>query len=547
MLNFNSLPMEQRVYNAKQMRLFDETSIKKYHTPSKFLMGNAGQAIALEVIEYLNNKRLIRKITASFKRKIEACPVILVCGKGNNGGDGAAAAIWLKSMGIDPILFLIAPSIENISPDSAVFFRSASSQKIKIVTSDNEETFFHELSKCVKSCFVAVDCLLGTGIKGNVKGLYKRVIDFLNMKKNEQDLFVIAADIPSGVSCDSGFANTAVKASVTLAFGAIKPGHLIWPGLDFTGKVRVIPICLAPQAAPKPYIFRPSIEAAADVFRFRKKSDHKGKCGKASIIGGSSDYSGALRLACFSALCGGPGYVFAFATKEVRNGFSQILPEVICPDIDDFTTPEFYDLLDRSHAIALGPGMGMNNELSDLPFVLMEKFSDTKLIMDADALNIISLNKKRFQKINLNDGESSILFTPHPAEFSRLTGHSIDKILANPLEICIEYASANRVNILLKGVIDILVSPQGNCALIDEGHQCVTRAGTGDVLTGLITAFAARGMTLFDSAWLGSWFLRRSAKKASTKGAGEALRIGDLPNYYESVFHELFLQSNIEK
>jgi NAD(P)H-hydrate epimerase len=579
MINIDNLPFYEKLYFSKQMRQFDSKSIDKYLTPSILLMGNAGAALAQEclcVSGFFNKS--CNTDPAAFLKNVSKLKVLVVSGKGNNGGDGAAAACWLKSRGADVRIFL-ASHIKDITPDSRVFMESAQKQDVPVIQlSGNEKTFFKKLSDSFGNYSIVLDCLLGTGIKGKVRGVYRQLIQSINSAAVNYKLKVISADVPSGVDSDTGFAGSvsaysssgssepvssepvssesvynasgdkmpvinadAVNADVTITFQTGKPGLYIWPGMGFAGNVKTVPISLACEAAPKAHIFRPTLSAVSSVFKKRQKNFNKGDCGKAAVIGGSYQYPGAVRLASLSALRAGPGYVLALMPPEVHSGFSGFLPEVVAPFLKEFSFEALKEYIKPCKAIGLGPGMGVSDNTASIVKGLISGYSGS-LVLDADALNVMAENRCGFFNYTCLRGDfmkGNFLITPHPGEFARL--FKIDKalVLSDPLKFVLESARKTGVNILLKGVSDILASPEGMCAIIDQGHQCLARAGSGDMLTGLITALAARGYTLFDAAWTGSWILKRASVLASVKGSGEALMVSSLASEYENIFQEI--------
>lgn len=442
------------------MRQADKATIE-WGISSEELMARAGKAVAQEVscaVKTLNAKN-----------------VLIVCGTGNNGGDGYVCARLLKEQGIAVKVYAIDGSL---SPDC---------QREK-------QAYSGEYTTEIKGDII-VDCLFGTGLNRTVSGEYKSVIDQIN----NSGAYVISVDIPSGINGDNGLAlGCAVKADKTIAIAYPKVGLYLNDGIDFSGEIVVKDIginCDTPDAL---LLQEQDIK---QFFRNRKRNTHKGSYGTACVVAGSSQYLGASALSVSTALKSGCGYVYAVVPNEIKCQLAAIYPQCIYSD-----TPNL-----SADAIAIGMGLGCNEKTYNLVCNLLKDYSG-KLIIDADGLNSLA----KFGMQVLKQTKAKVLLTPHVGEMSRLCGLSKAEVIADPIAVAKRLAKDYGVTVHLKSAVCV-TSDGERTVITSRGSSALAKAGSGDMLSGLICGNAARGLSLADAAVCSQYILGCSAEICSQK------------------------------
>lgn len=471
--------MQKFLTNA-QMRAADSYTINTLGVPSLTLMERAGGAIAGYA-----------KQAAEGGKK-----VVVVCGGGNNGGDGYVCARLLNEWNIAVSVF--DASNGKYSPDCAAqraVYKGAYTQN---VASD-----------------VIVDCIFGTGLCRTVEGRYADIINAIN----QSGAYVISADIPSGLNGDNGLAlGTAVRADLTVAVAQYKLGHVLGDGPDYCGAVVRADIGIS---AAEDCAYAMDDSEIAPFFPQRKHNSHKGTYGSACLVAGSQQYPGAAALCLSTALRSGCGYVKLCADDGVKIALAAAYPQAIYLSAPDYS----------SSALAVGPGCGDGV----LP-VLKDIFANYggKLIIDADGLNAIA----RVGANILKSAKAQILITPHAKEFSRLTGLSVNDILADPAGYARKFAKENKVIVLLKGAATVITD--GDRVVLNlRGSTALAKGGSGDMLTGFICGTAARGVDLFDAAVCSAYVLGCAAEGVSSQktdycGCAQDI-IAELPNAIKNI------------
>lgn len=449
----------EKVLTYAEMRLADSYTMQNCGISSAELMHRAGLAIADEVEK------------AALKLNVK--DVLVVCGTGNNGGDGYVCAEELRKRGFNVQIYAFDG---NLSPDCA-------RQK--------------SLCKCAYSRHICgsiiVDCMFGTGFSREVSGEFKEVIE----KINKSGAYIISADIPSGLNGDNGrICGSAVNADLTVAIGELKAGMFLGDGLDVCGAIvrRDIGI-ICPQTS---FI---EIYSCGDIAKFypkRRRNSHKGTYGSANLIAGSDKYIGAAALGCEAALKSGCGYVKLTTTEKVRLSLAPRFPQVIFCDEPDFT----------SNAIAIGMGCGVSEKLYGTVKELLINY-DGALVIDADGLNALS----KFGADVLKDKKCKVILTPHVKEFSRLSGLTIDEILNDPITAAKAFALKYNVTIILKNAVSVITDGEA-VALNVRGNTALSKGGSGDMLSGYLCGTLARGIAPFDAAVCSTYTLGVAAEIA---------------------------------
>ncbi|HEV2785542.1 MAG TPA: NAD(P)H-hydrate dehydratase, partial [Solirubrobacteraceae bacterium] len=449
------------LYGAAQMRAMDRWAIEQRGVPSLDLMERAGAGLAL-----LTDRCAPRG------------PVAVVCGKGNNGGDGFVAARLLRELGRTVRVLLLAEPEEHGGDAAANLERLDGAH----------EPFAAE---ALDGASVIVDAILGTGFEGAPRGMAKSAIDAIL----QRDSPVVAADIASGVSASTGAAEgVAVCAATTVTFAAAKPGHWIAPGKQHTGELHVIDIGI-PRGAPV------SADAGLLTARVhalvpgRDAAGTKFSSGHVVVAGGSRGLTGAPCLAADAAMRAGAGYVTALVPSSLEPIFETKLLEVMTrglPDADSALSTrgvdEALELLGRAGALVLGPGAGRS--LAAFAFVrAVAAQARVPLVLDADGLNAHAGALDA-----LADRSAPTVLTPHAGELARLLEAPSSAVAGARLDSAREAARRADAVVVLKGDDTIVAQPDGRAAINDLAAPALATAGTGDVLAGVVGALLAKGL-----------------------------------------------------
>ncbi|MBP5311101.1 MAG: NAD(P)H-hydrate dehydratase [Lachnospiraceae bacterium] len=402
-------------------------------------------------------------------------PVAIICGSGNNAGDGYALATLMNDAGIDCSIILIG---EKFSEDGRYYFERCQElgSDIKRWNKDIDLSVYRTV----------VDCILGTGFKGKVREDIRSVIE----KINESGAYIVSADINSGLNGDSGIADECVRSDLTISIGSYKAGHFLNMAKDVMKEKVNCDIGIKPVKNPYKLVERADINGWIPE---RKNFSNKGTYGYTALIGGSKRYSGAIRLAYLAAVAmrSGAGVVkVALPDFLYHDVASHILESTIFPLSDDgagirFVEEEISELISNVKTVAFGMGIGVSKETKRLLLYLLKNYKG-KLIIDADGLTLLSDVDKNI----IREAECEIVLTPHIKEFSRLTDMSIESILEDPIRYALEYAKDTKTTVLLKGPSTVVTN--GNEVYItDKGCPGMATAGSGDVLSGILAAVCA--------------------------------------------------------
>lgn len=468
------------------MREVEKLAIEKLGVPSICLMENAGRETALEVKKILEDNTLNS--------------VVIIAGKGNNGGDGYVVARNLYNWGVDVKVFLIA-SFGAISGDAKANLEIIQNMGIYVAEITQRE-HLKFLEKTIKDCDVIVDAIYGTGLKGEVTGLAKEVIEMIN----QSDKIVVSIDIPSGLNADTGKAEgCAVKATKTVTMQFLKPGLLVYPGVDYAGEVRVaeigIPYRLALEVGYNyNYVVLEEVRLPK-----RYENTHKGDYGKVLIVAGSKNMTGAAYMAAKSAIKTGCGLVKLAVPKSVQPVLQSGLYEVITYGLEEQegilsynALSKILELTEESDIVAIGPGLTHEGDISQLVYDIV-KNTDKSMVLDADALNTL------VGRLEVIKGKNVIL-TPHYGEMSRLTGLKINEIKNNLFEVVKTFTERYKVTLVLKGAKTVIATEHGSIYINSTGNSGMATAGSGDVLTGMIASFLAQGFSKEKAAIYGVFY-----------------------------------------
>lgn len=447
----------KRILTAKEMSSADAFAIQSIGIPSMVLMERA----ALSVVEEILN------------RKKDISAILVVCGTGNNAGDGVAAARIFAERGIkSDILFVGDPKKRS----------GQLSDQINVL----KYYGISEVSSVTPGKYsLIIDALFGIGLSRDISGDAENIIGQINAEK----AYKVAVDIPSGISADTGkILGCAVKADLTVTFARAKAGHYLYHGGLYSGEVVVKEIGI-PVREDKDggHIYQIEKNDLASL-PARNEFGNKATFGKLLVIGGSGKICGAAFFAACAALKSGIGMVRIFTSKENRTALSVLLPEALIDTYDDsgISVEELKKALDWADGVVIGPGLGTDRSSVEL----LENFcriNKLPAVIDADALNVISKNSNIWNEINFKT-----VVTPHIGEMCRLTGLSAAEIKEDPIRAASEYSKEHNTVCVLKDARTVTAYPDGRVFINTSGNSALATAGSGDVLSGILGGFAVR-------------------------------------------------------
>ncbi len=442
----------KEILSVENMRQSDAHTIAT-EVPSLELMYRAGKAVA-DTVDW-------------------RAPVGIVCGIGNNAGDGYVIALELKKRNIECTILLLE---ERFSPDGKYYFDKCVEQNIpyEIFTESTDLSRFSTL----------VDCIFGTGFKGEARGIAKTIIG----KYNSSPAYKISVDINSGMNGNTGMGETIAYSDLTCSIGSFKPGHFLNKAKDVIKDKINLDIGIKPIDEPY-YLYEPT----ADSIPERKNFSNKSTYGYIALIGGSKKYSGAIRLAAMAnaAMRAGAGVAMLAVPDSISPYIiPNILEATIYPLSDKngelvFNEAEISALAARVKTIAFGMGIGLSEETQKALDYLLKNYKG-RLIVDADGLTALS----KLGSDAIKNASCKLILTPHNMEFSRISGLSIDEILSSPIDHAKTFAKEHSCILLLKGPSTVVTDGE-QVYMIDRGCAGMATAGSGDVLSGIIAATAA--------------------------------------------------------
>ena len=475
------------------------------------------QARGISAVDLMERAgRAVARATAEVSGGIYGRRAVVVCGTGNNGGDGLVAARHLARMGmrvdvvaVEAIDGGVGPASSNLArvPEQGLVVRGLDGLEGSLARSD-----------------VVVDAIFGTGFHGKPEGVWADAIDAINASPPP----VVAADIPSGVDGSSGaVTDAAVWADLTVAFGAAKVGSVLLPGAERSGTVRVVDIGF-PDDIGRPSIGLTEPGDVAAVFPRRPLEGHKRSSGVLLVVAGSRAMTGAPTLIARAAGRVGAGLVIVATSRDAVTAVQARTTEAVFVPLEQTGEGTVsLDALDplleaagRADAVAVGPGLTRADEAADLIRELVNR-SPVPLVIDADALNAFEGHVG-----DLRERSADAVLTPHDGEYARLMGMPVSEA-ADRVAAARALAEASNAVALLKGSRTVIASSEGVARINPTGSVALATAGTGDVLTGVIGGLLARGLRPLDAATAGA-FLHGSAGQSAGRDLGEGTLAGDV-------------------
>ena len=475
------------IVTAAQMRELDRLTIQKYRTPSLTLMERAGAGIAAAILQ---------RFAGAAKKG-----VLIVAGKGNNGGDGFVVARLLKKKRIPCEVALLARR-DELTADAAHNLRAWGKLKGKVTEIDGSK--LELLSQSFARHGLLVDAILGTGMKNQVAGLFGEAITLMNAS----GLPTVAVDIPSGLDSDTGEPlGAAIQAEMTVALGYPKLGEVIYPGLAFAGEMVVADIGIDSGALVEvaPQIELLDRETVGWLVPRRQADTHKGTYGHVLMVAGARGKTGAAILSCRAAMRAGAGLVTLAAPRALNAIFAGSLVEAMTEPLGDesseqlemLSDAEWRRLLERKSVVLFGPGIGVSDATQSATRWLLRNLA-MPWVIDADGLNNLAFDLER-----LRHAKTAPILTPHPGEMARLIGKSAADVNADRIEIARSFATAQRCHVVLKGARTVIATADGKVFINPTGNPGMASGGMGDVLGGIIAALLGQGLSAGDAMKLG--------------------------------------------
>ena len=466
------------LFSTKQVREVDDYAINLLGIPGMVLMENAAIQIFTKV---LDNTRHLKK------RK----NIGIVCGKGNNGGDGFAAARQFSNHGFSVNVIHLGNE-EEMSPDCLANYKILTS-----LSHQNEEIYIKKFESEKDLRFIAgsdivLDALLGSGAHGALKEPYNSIVSDLNKMK----AYKVAVDIPTGLDADNGYAETVFNADLTVTLGEFKKGLFFSEGYANCGQIEKgnigINDSFFDKFEPEEYLIEP--EDVFNIFPKKKKNEHKYSAGKVLTIAGSGNLPGAALMTAKAAMKVGAGASILCFPKSVRKLAFKNISEVVVKAYEDngkeFLTEknlnEIDKRLDWADVIAMGPGLGREDETQLAVNEIIKNKSSKKFVIDADA--VFALNAGRYRNLNLKNST----LTPHHAEFANLIGLEVTELKKDLLHYGKEFVRETGAYLVLKGAPTIIITPSGEALINTTGNPGLAKFGTGDALTGTIAGFVSQ-------------------------------------------------------
>jgi NAD(P)H-hydrate epimerase len=498
------------VVTAAEMRALDRATIDDIGIPAFTLMETAGRAVASVAVELLGDDTP------------GGVHIAVVCGPGNNGGDGFVAARVLRDAGLEAVVYLGADR-KAVKGDAAAHLAVLERAGGVVLAIDTPQSL-EQVADDISHAGLVIDALFGVGLTRPVEGHFADIIDLMNGARTK-----LAVDIPSGLDADTGtILGTCVEADATVTMAALKAGLVSSPGFQFCGAITVADIGV-PQGVLATQAVRAGVLDESDVLLAlpeRTLLDHKGDRGHVVVIGGMPGMRGAGRLCSLGALRGGAGLVTLATAGEVAADDS-IMTKALATDLGE--------LLAKKQAIVIGPGLGQTEQAARWVGEVLA--SGVAAVLDADALNLVAGIVE-----TVKGAAGPVVLTPHPGEAARLLDMSIDEIESDRLTAARTLAAKSHAVVVLKGARTIICDgtlEDEFCTINPTGSPALATGGSGDVLAGLIGALLAQGLAAIDAARVGVYVHGLAGERLGDLHGGRGGISSDLPLVIAGVLRDL--------
>ncbi len=510
------------ILNNEQTKRLEDNAVNEGGIEHIKLMENAGTSVFRFINDCLgvNNKS-----------------VAIVCGRGNNGGDGFAVAKRMIDGGakVRILLALGNPTTE----DASKLLEESEAMGIKtfLYTDENEKV---EFAKTIDAADIIVDAIFGVGFHGTVSESLTEIIDMINAARGT----VVSIDVPSGVDSDSGeVAGPCVRADYTVTFSTMKPGHVIYPAVDYRGHVHVATIGIDERIIQEQehHISTIDYQSIRLCFQPRKNNTHKGTYGRLLNICGSMGMAGSATFAGKAAVQSGAGMVEMAVTKDIYPivAANLIDPVYILLDsnaqgtISSSSIPTVLEKMQDATAIVIGCGLGKGEDVQELVAKVIRN-SEIPMVIDADGLNAIKDNLGI-----LREAKAPIIMTPHPGEMARLVGKTNEEVQSQRLEVASSFAMTYGIYLVLKGANTVCATPDGRVMINLTGNPGMSKSGSGDVLAGLMGSLLAQGMNPEDAAAAAVHIHGLAGDRAAEKFSQHSMTPMDIIFEFADIFAEI--------
>ena len=499
-----------KIVTTRQIKNIDRRAIRDFGIPGMVLMENAAAAVMTAMEKFFDG--------------LQGVKVGIICGKGNNGGDGLALARRLRITGV-PVRVALLASFGALKGEAKVNLSILRKMDVEIIQNASSRS----LADIVGWSDVLVDALLGVGLSSPLKGTYAQAVAMINSAGRP----VVAIDLPTGIDADTGgVMGTAIRADLTVAMAFLKRGLVLYPGAGYAGTVRVADLGIPAEVAEKENISVSLLDRGSiqGVICSRLADAHKGDFGHLMVVAGSPGKAGAAIMSARGALRAGAGLVSVATPNNIVPIIqSQVVEAMAVPSAESIegtlgigSAEELLKAAGKMSAAAIGPGLSTHHETAQVVRNLIQRLT-IPAVIDADGLNALVGFLDILKRVN-----ASIILTPHPGEMGRLLGISSGDVQRDRIAIATAFALKHKVTVVLKGAATVVATPHGWVFVNSTGNPGMASGGTGDVLTGMIGSFLAQGYTASQAACLGV-YLHGLAGDLAARDKGDAGMIaGDL-------------------
>lgn len=527
-----------KILTASEMAAADRAMETRLGVPSRVLMESAGREVASFVL---------KSVDPSCKKR----QAVVLTGGGNNGGDGFVVARYLKEAAWN-VMVLATVSIESLKGDAssnALVWKNCGGKVLEVNLDSLNDS---EVASLLENSGVIIDAIYGTGFRGSMENWPAKLVELTNEISAKNSIQVVSVDIPSGAEASTGrVLGACINATQTVALQCPKIGHVLFPASRYCGKeVYIADIGISNNLSEIASVRRELVTASAvsgllsEAYRERDEA-HKGRRGHVLVMGGSSGHFGAPKMTALAAIACGSGLVTMCLPKSAAREVQTQLLELMCLEAAEdaylaFGKPDrgwLKNALEGKNAIAIGPGMGQGEGAGDLLEMVFEESLrlEMPLVIDADAINMISLRKGLVGKIP----PQSIL-TPHPGEMARLCGIETAEVEQDRLGNTGDLAARLKCWVILKGARTVVCGPDGEIFINPAASEILATAGSGDVLTGVLAAMLGRGMGLKNACLCAVYVHGECVGELRHKyGGSVGAKAGDIIDYSPRVINRL--------
>ncbi len=522
-----------RLLTADEMRRLDRATIEGGFVPGPGLMERAGAGVVAAMERRYGSPLGLR--------------VLVLSGPGNNGGDGFVAARLLRARGATVAVGVVGP-LARVRGDARVHFDRMQADGLEATALEDEADLARLLATRDRWDF-ALDAVLGTGAQGEPEGLAAAAVQALR-ELDERGTSIVAVDLPTGVNADTGaIARRAVRADLTVTFGAPKRGHFLYPGRAFAGALEVVDIGLVAgdgDAAGFPFTLA-TAEEIASLLPLRDPRAHKGSVGRVLVAGGSPGLTGAVALAARAATRAGAGSVQCAVPEGLHDILEVKLTEemtlAVAQGAGRALAPAAADaILARAAAVdalVVGSGLSRDAGAAELARRLVAG-SPCPVLLDADGLNAFVGHGGRLSAAPAGTARAARVLTPHLGEMSRLSGIAAAELELHRMDACREWAMKWGCVLVLKGAPTVVAGPDGRATVNPTGNPGMATAGMGDVLAGIAAALLAQGLSPYDAARAAVYVHGLAADHCARAIGPVGFGAGDVTEALPGVLAELF-------